>query len=113
GRPFYGGTYWPPTSRMGMPGFRDVLLKLHEYWTQHRSEVLTTAASLTEAGGRVAAPQFEQSELREDMLRAAMHELLTSAARRHGGFGGAPKFPHPMDLRVLLRCWRRFGEEDA
>jgi uncharacterized protein YyaL (SSP411 family) len=113
GRPFYGGTYWPPTSRMGMPGFRDVLLKLHEYWTQHRSEVQTSAASLADAVGRIAAPQFEQAELGEDMLRAAMRELLTSADRRHGGFGGAPKFPHPMDIRVLLRCWHRFGEEDA
>jgi uncharacterized protein YyaL (SSP411 family) len=113
GRPFYGGTYWPPTSRMGMPGFRDVLLKLHEYWMQHRGEVQSSAASLADAIGRMAAPQFEQSELREEMLRAAMHELLTSADRRHGGFGGAPKFPHPMDIRVLLRCWQRFGEEDA
>jgi uncharacterized protein YyaL (SSP411 family) len=113
GRPFYGGTYWPPTSRMGMPGFRDVLLKLHEYWTQHRGEVQTSAASLADAVGRIAAPEFEQADLNKDMLRRAMHELLTSADRRHGGFGGAPKFPHPMDLRVLLRCWQRFGEEDA
>ncbi|MCA9166008.1 MAG: thioredoxin domain-containing protein, partial [Planctomycetales bacterium] len=37
-----------------------------------------------------------------------MYELLKSADRRHGGFGGAPKFPHPMDVRVLLRCWKRF-----
>src|SRR5687768_6663715 len=91
GRPFFGGTYWPPTSRMGMPGFRDILLKLHDYWTQRREEVLTSAASLVEAVGRMSAPEFEQTPLSEDLLRGAQRELLSSADRRHGGFGGAPK----------------------
>jgi uncharacterized protein YyaL (SSP411 family) len=113
GRPFFGGTYWPPTSRMGMPGFRDILLKLHEYWTQRRDEVLTSANSIVEAVGRMSAPEFEQKPLNEDLLRAAQRDLLSSADRRHGGFGGAPKFPHPMDIRLLLRCWKRFGNQDA
>jgi uncharacterized protein YyaL (SSP411 family) len=113
GRPFFGGTYWPPASRMGMPGFRDILLKLHEYWTQRREEVLTSAASLVEAVGRMSAPEFEEQPLGEDLLRAARRDLLSSADRRHGGFGGAPKFPHPMDIRLLLRCWKRFGNQDA
>ncbi|MCA9075390.1 MAG: thioredoxin domain-containing protein [Planctomycetaceae bacterium] len=108
-RPFYGGTYWPPTSRMGMPGFREILLKIHEVWTDSRDEVTTSATSLVEAVNRMAAPAFERSALNESVLRNAMYELLKSADRRHGGFGGAPKFPHPMDVRVLLRCWKRFG----
>ncbi len=112
-RPFYGGTYWPPTSRMGMPGFSDILLKLSEYWTQKRDEVLTSADSLVQAIGRISSPQFEQTALNEDTLRDAQRSLIQSADRRHGGFGGAPKFPHPMDIRVLLRCWKRFGNDDA
>ena len=112
-RPFYGGTYWPPTSRMGMPGFRDILLKLAEYWTQKREEVLTSADSLVQAISRISRPEFEQSPLNEETLRAAQRSLISSADRRHGGFGGAPKFPHPMDIRVLLRCWKRFGNDDA
>src|SRR5690606_8355968 len=55
GRPFYGGTYWPPTSRMGMPGFRDILLKLQEYWTERRDEVLTSADSLVAAISQMSA----------------------------------------------------------
>ncbi|MBX3439964.1 MAG: thioredoxin domain-containing protein [Planctomycetaceae bacterium] len=107
--PFYGGTYWPPTSRMGMPGFRDILRKINEIWMTRRDEVATSAQSLVEAVNRMAAPQFASARLNDDVLRGALRDLLRSADRTHGGFGGAPKFPHPMDLRVLLRCWKRFG----
>ncbi|REJ94263.1 MAG: thioredoxin domain-containing protein [Planctomycetota bacterium] len=113
GRPFYGGTYWPPTSRMGMPGFRDILLKLHEYWTEHRDEVTESADKLSQAVSESAAPRFQQSELNENTIRFAARMLLKTADRQHGGFGGAPKFPHPMDVRVLLRCWKRLGDDDA
>ena len=61
----------------------------------------------------MSAPVFERTALDEQVLRQAMDELLASADRKHGGFGAAPKFPHAMDIRVLLRCWRRFGHEDA
>ena len=113
GRPFYGGTYWPPTSRMGMPGLKEILLKLHEYWSERRDEVLTSADSLVTAITQMSAPDVEQTELNDLLLRRAMQALLSSADRRHGGFGGAPKFPHPMDVRVLLRAWRRFGNDEA
>jgi uncharacterized protein len=112
-RPFYGGTYWPPSARMGMPGFVDILKKIHEIWTERRDDVASSAASLTEAVGRVSAQQWDAAALDDDVLRKAMQALLRSADRTHGGFGGAPKFPHPMDLRVLLRCWRRFDNHDA
>ncbi|MBL8848534.1 MAG: thioredoxin domain-containing protein [Planctomycetaceae bacterium] len=113
GHPFYGGTYWPPTSRMNMPGFRDILLKLHEYWTQRREEVVTSADSLVNAISQMSAPNLEPTDLNAALLQNAMQALLGSADRRHGGFGGAPKFPHPMDVRVLFRCWRRFDNDDA
>src|SRR5690606_22249794 len=71
-RPFYGGTYWPPNARMGMPGFVDILQKIHEIWTQRRDEVSTSAASLTEAVGRVATQQWDRSPLNEEMLRSSM-----------------------------------------
>ncbi|QDU36797.1 hypothetical protein Mal4_10950 [Maioricimonas rarisocia] len=113
GRPFFGGTYWPPESRMGMPGFRDVISRLAQFWNEQRDEVLRSAESVTEAVGRIAAPDMAQTSLTDQTLRNAMKELLTAADRRHGGFGGAPKFPHPMDVRVLLRCARRFENDEA
>ena len=111
--PFYAGTYFPATSRMGMPGFQDLLLKLADYWTNKRDELTRSAASLVEAVQKISLPEFGDADLNEDTLRNAMRTLLSAADRQHGGFGGAPKFPHPMDVRVLLRCALRFGEEDA
>jgi uncharacterized protein YyaL (SSP411 family) len=96
-----------------MPGFRDILLKLHEYWIERRDEVLTSADSLVAAIGQLSAPDVDQVELSDALLRRATQALLSSADRRDGGFGGAPKFPHPMDVRVLFRAWRRFGDDDA
>ncbi len=113
GEPFYGGTYWPPMSRMGMPGFRDILLKLNEVWTQRREEVASSSASLTNSVQQMAAASMERGELGEPLIRQACESLRKSADRTYGGFGGAPKFPHPMDIRILLRGWQRFGDEDA
>jgi uncharacterized protein YyaL (SSP411 family) len=110
--PFYGGTYWPPASRMGMPGFREILLKIHDFWTNRRDEVHTSAKSCAAAVERMAAPEFGRKPLDDEILRNAMRQLVYAADRTHGGFGGAPKFPHPMDVRVLLRCWKRFGTGD-
>ena len=113
GKPFYGGTYWPPTSRMGMRGFREILLLMHDFWTNRRPEVVESSTGLVDAIARFTSPSFEQTELNESLLQRAEQELLSSLDRVHGGFGGAPKFPHPMDLRVLLRCWKRFGHKAA
>ncbi len=107
--PFYGGTYWPPASRMGMPGFADILQQIHEVWEQRRDEVTSQAQTLVAAVDRVARATVSPSPLDEGVLENAMRNLVAAADRRHGGFGSAPKFPHPMDIRVLLRCWKRFG----
>jgi uncharacterized protein YyaL (SSP411 family) len=98
---------------MGMPGFQDLLVKLHDYWVNKRDEVTRSADSLVNAVQRISLPEFEETELTAETLRGAMRSLLSAADRRHGGFGDAPKFPHPMDVRVLLRCAQRFGDEDA
>lgn len=112
-KPFFGGTYWPPESRMGMPGFRDVLLKVDEAWRTRRQAIDQGAEELTDAVRQMAGAQGEASPLEESLLHRAMQRLISITDKRHGGFGGAPKFPHAMDLRVLLRCWKRFGDEDA
>lgn len=113
GHPFYGGTYWPPVSRMGMPGFKDILLKLTDYWKHKRDEVESSAQQLSVAIQDLAAPIFENVPLSEETLQKAMMQLIGSADRKNGGFGVAPKFPHPMDLRVLMRAWQRFESREA
>jgi uncharacterized protein YyaL (SSP411 family) len=108
-QPFYGGTYFPPTQRMGMPGFDQILLAVADAWKNRRQQAIDQAADLTRHLQQAAAPagSGEADELSESLLFAAATALERSFDQRHGGFGGAPKFPHPMDLRLLLRVWRR------
>lgn len=112
-KPFFGGTYWPPESRMGMPGFREILLKVAEAWRERRSDVERGADELTDSVRQIGIQAGDPTDLDDGLLRRAMQRLISITDRRHGGFGGAPKFPHAMDLRLLLRCWKRFGDGDA
>lgn len=112
-QPFFGGTYWPPTARWGRPGFREILIAVQDAWQNRRDAVLHQASELTENVIQSSLPSAERSELGPDVLRNAWRSLLRSADRVHGGFGTAPKFPHPMDLRVLLRCSKRFENAEA
>jgi uncharacterized protein YyaL (SSP411 family) len=108
-KPFYGGTYFPPTQRMGMPGFDQILLAVADAWKNRREQAMEQAAELTQHLQQAAAPagSGEAGELTEKLLSDAATALERSFDHRHGGFGGAPKFPHPMDLRLLLRVWTR------
>jgi uncharacterized protein YyaL (SSP411 family) len=112
-RPFTGGTYFPPDDRYGRPGFRRILIMLADAWRTRRAEIDQAAGEITEHLQAFGRLEPGAGELTADLLRQAAHRLGRAADRSHGGFGSAPKFPHPMDLRVLLRAWRRFGDEDA
>src|SRR5262245_45042368 len=106
-KPFYGGTYWPPTARMGMPGFDQVLTAVAEAWANRREQAIEQAESLVDHLRTVAAGPTGPSEFPASLVEDAAAALERVFDATHGGFGGAPKFPHPMDLRVLLRAWRR------
>ena len=108
-KPFYGGTYWPPTARWNRPGFREILAGVHDAWTNRRDAVNSQADELTDHVVSVATPTVPPSPLNANILQNGLRSLLRAADRVHGGFGSPPKFPHPMDLRVALRCWKRFG----
>ncbi|HVW00863.1 MAG TPA: thioredoxin domain-containing protein [Planctomycetaceae bacterium] len=112
-QPFFGGTYWPPRQRMGMPGFRDILEHMHNVWQTRRADALEAGRNLVQAIADHSSVPEGAVAPDADLLRRAAQQLKQSADRVHGGFGRAPKFPHPMDLRVLLRAWRRFQDDDA
>ncbi|MFH5806705.1 thioredoxin domain-containing protein [Alienimonas sp. DA493] len=113
-RPFYGGTYWPHPPRPGMPGFLHILTRLNHVWRAERENANTAAEGLTDAVRQAAeAPPSGDGEPGADLLETAGRKLLRYADREQGGFGRAPKFPHAVDLRVLLRIGRRFGEPEA
>jgi uncharacterized protein YyaL (SSP411 family) len=106
-KPFYGGTYWPPAARMGMPGFDQVLVAVADAWRNRRAQAIEQAASLTDHLQQVTAIARGDGEPGLGILDRAAASLRQSFDAVHGGFGSAPKFPHPMDLRVLLRVWQR------
>ncbi len=110
-RPFYGGTYWPPHARMGMPGFDQVIQAVAEAWRERRDQAEAGAAQLTEQVQRMSQGLGERGRLSPDLLTAAADALERVFDRTHGGFGRAPKFPHSMDLQVLLRLWRRSDQQ--
>ncbi len=105
--PFYGGTYWPESARGGMPGFDQVLSAVAEAWKNRRGEIAEQAAELTRHLRDERIPGGVGKQLAPELIVRAAAALERSFDSRHGGFGGAPKFPHPMDLRLLLRAWRR------
>lgn len=106
-QPFFGGTYWPPTARGGMPGFDQILLAVADVWTNRRGAAVEQAARLTAhlRAQQFAPPADERITL--ELLDLAATRLAGSFDPQHGGFGDAPKFPRPMDLQVLLRSWHR------
>jgi uncharacterized protein YyaL (SSP411 family) len=113
GEPFYFGTYFPPTARQGMPGFIDVLEGVVAAWRDRREEVADVASrivrDLAERSGAYGAAVHPG----DGELSAALLGLTREYDARHGGFGGAPKFPPSMVLEFLLRHHARTGAEGA
>jgi len=105
-RPFFGGTYFPPRAAYGMPGFSQVLGSLADAWKNRREEVEKSAASFEEGLSRFArlglGVEGEHAVGVPDLVRAA-DRIVQEGDTDHGGFFGAPKFPHPMELSFLLR----------
>ncbi len=100
GKPFYGGTYYPPEDRLGHPGFRRVLSSLAGVWRERRGEALEAAASLTGQLG-VQVPAVP-GDLDENVTADALETLSGTFDPVYGGFGGAPKFPPHTALKFLL-----------
>ncbi|HTU26366.1 MAG TPA: thioredoxin domain-containing protein, partial [Pirellulales bacterium] len=112
GRPFYGGTYWPPAARHGMPGFDQVLAAVAEAWRDRRPQALEQAGDLTDHLRHVAVPPVTPGMPSERQLTGAAAALGRAFDSEHGGFGRAPKFPHPIDLELLLHVWHRTRNDE-
>jgi uncharacterized protein len=109
-RPFFGGTYFPPQDRGGRAGFRTVLERLAEIWRTRREEVESSAGRITERVASFAEIPAGPGLLSASLLSGAALALIHSFDRDHGGFGSAPKFPHSMGVRLLLRHHGRTGD---
>ena len=113
GVPFYGGTYFPVKARYGMPSFSEVLSQIAGLWETRRSEILEAGAGLTATLRQEHASGMSPGRVTAaaGTLDAATRSLLRSFDAVNGGWGGAPKFPQPTVLELVLRRYQATGDE--
>ena len=106
GKPFYGGTYFPPVDRFNMPGFPRLLESVARSYRDSRSEIDRVTNQITEQLGRTGQIPKDDSPVTVETLHQAYTVLATNFDYQNGGHGTAPKFPQAMNLEVLLRYYR-------
>jgi len=114
-QPFFAGTYFPPDSRYGRPGFPDLLKRLHAAWMEQREQVLKSSEDIIKAlkEHTAMAANADSMVLFSPILRTAYSQFYSSYDERLGGFGNAPKFPRSVTLNFLLRYYARTNEKGA
>jgi uncharacterized protein YyaL (SSP411 family) len=113
GRPFYGGTYFPPVDRYGMPGFPRILIAIAEAYRARRDEIENNAESMLSELKRLDRIAPQAGELSFEIADQAANLLLRTLDPVHGGFGNKPKFPPSMTLSFLLRQHHRTKDQSA
>jgi uncharacterized protein YyaL (SSP411 family) len=111
-KPFYAGTYFPKTGKMGMPGFIDMISHIANAWANDRGSFLEASEKITK-GIQPRPSSGSMAELGLDTLKKGYDQLAQAFDPKWGGFGSAPKFPTPHNLTFLLRWHRRNGEANA
>ena len=105
--PFFGGTYFPKEARHGLPAFTDLLTRIAAYYREHGDEIAQQKASIQQVFARLNPDKVDENQaLNDTPLKKARQELEQQFDDKFGGFGGAPKFPHPTNIERLLRDWR-------
>jgi hypothetical protein len=112
-KPFYGGTYFPPESKWGRPGFVDILQEIARVWKAERTKVVDSAEALTSRLRTIEPAAPSASVPGTDALERTVKQFRDAFSPRLGGFGEAPKFPRPSELLFLLREHARTGDVDA
>jgi uncharacterized protein YyaL (SSP411 family) len=106
-RPFFGGTYFPKQSRHGLPAFADLMRRVAEFYQTRSTDIAQQSAALQQAFDEMAPPPADPSSpLSDEPLAVAREMFAREFDSRFGGFGRAPKFPHPFTINFLLRAWR-------
>ena len=109
--PFFGGTYWPPEDRQGMPGFPRILAAAANAYQSGAHEVKHNVEKLTEALGALAKYEPTEGDLRRELAPAAARALAGAYDSINGGIGSAPKFPNTFVFSLFLRVFAAEGDE--
>jgi uncharacterized protein YyaL (SSP411 family) len=106
GKPFFGGTYFPPEDAMGRPGFKRILLGVAEAFRNRRTEVDNSARALEEAVAKAEISHGARGEFDAGVVDAVIESALHLFDEKHGGFGQSPKFPHASAMDLLLERYQ-------
>ncbi len=111
-QPFYGGTYYPPEEQMGRPGFRRVLLAIAQAYHEKRSEVLEQAGMVVDAVSQAESFAGQRGAVSPEIVDKILQSARTLFDPRNGGFGTAPKFPHPAAMDLIIDQYARNGDPE-
>ncbi len=110
GRPFYGGTYFPPDDHYGRPGFRRVLESIAAAYRDKRDDLLQSAASVMTALSQAESFAGRSADFSPRLIDSIVDSAVRMFDLRNGGFGTSPKFPHPAAMDLILDRYARSGE---
>jgi uncharacterized protein YyaL (SSP411 family) len=113
GKPFYGGTYFPPDDHYGRPSFRRVLQSIADAFREKRGEVIDQATMVEHAIGHAEAFAGKSARFNAGVVDAIVKSALSMFDAQNGGFSHAPKFPHPSALDLLIEQYARTGDEQV
>ena len=113
GRPFFGGTYFPPDDHYGRPGFKRVLQTLASAYREKRGEVVESAEHVMTAIDHAESFAGRSGDIPSGLVETMVKSAIQSFDAQHGGFGSAPKFPHPSILDLLIDYCGRTGDKQA
>ncbi|MGB2615817.1 MAG: thioredoxin domain-containing protein [Candidatus Acidiferrales bacterium] len=111
GKPFFGGTYFPPEDAMGRPGFKRILLGIADAFKTRRAEVDSSAKALEEAVAKAETFQTARGEFDAGVVDSVIESALHLFDEAHGGFGNSPKFPHASAVDLLLERFQSSRDE--
>jgi uncharacterized protein YyaL (SSP411 family) len=111
GKPFYGGTYFPPEDQGNRPGFRRVLLAVADAFKNKKADLLKTAEAVADAVAKGEAFKGARAEFTLSIVEEQISSITQLFDIKNGGFGRAPKFPHPSAVDLLLERYRQTGNK--
>ena len=112
-KPFFGGTYIPPTAAYGRPGFPELLKKIHEIWLADPKKITDSSSQIADHLQKITSPNTQAMKVGKPALDQAYQSFWETYDQTNGGFGSAPKFPRPAGFNFLLRYYSRSGQRKS
>ena len=109
-KPFYAGTYFPPDDRYGKPGFKKIITEIGKAYIENKQSILNASANIYSQVSQRLQTNLPAAVVTQDMIKQAVTSLMNNFDNVYGGFGQAPKFPHAVELSLLLRYYKATGD---